>query len=95
MKTLEQDEVFNDEVLEGVEEPLAADAPEPAKKGEGRLFNATPEEKMAEARRKQDHKVGLLIGPKNLVKLRAFGFDVSQISNEALSSGVAHRGLNE
>lgn len=60
----------------------------------GRLFAATPEEAAAEDRRKHDHKIGLLIGPKNLVKLRAFGYDCKKISDE-LSSGVAHRGMNE
>lgn len=88
------EDVFNDNRV--IEEPLEKDAPaKPAKKGSGLLFEATAEDRLNEQRRKDDHKVGLLIGPKNLVKLRAFGFEVSRISEEGLSSGIAHRGLNE
>lgn len=37
---------------------------------------AAESEKRDEARRKRDVRIGLLIGAKNLVKLRAFGYDV-------------------
>lgn len=90
------EDVFNDNRV--IEEPLEKDVPEQpkkAKRGSGRLFEKTAEETIADNRRRDDHQVGLLIGPKNLVRLRAFGFEVSKISNEPLSSGVAHRGLNE
>lgn len=73
------------------------DEPEPPKKGGkvSQLFEPTEKEKEAETRRKHDHRIGLLIGPKNLVKLRTFGYDVAMVNPEGLSSGVAHRGMNE
>lgn len=92
---------FKDEEAEGGEEPKAAKkgrkrlaATDPANPS-GRLFAPTQEELQAEERRKHDTLIGLLIGPKNLVKLRTFGYDVSKVSDNALSSGVAHRGLAE
>ena len=90
------DPVFTDDKVPPTE-PLASDAKPKKNKGgdaANRLFAATPEEKAAEERRKHDHKIGLLIGPKNLVKLRAFGYDCKHLGGE-LASGVAHRGLNE
>ena len=61
--------------------------------GTGALFDATPEEQRKEASRMHDRRVGLLIGPKNLEKLRAFGYDAVFVQDAPLTPGVAHRGM--
>lgn len=48
---------------------------------------------VAEIDRQNNLRIGLLIGPKNLEKLRAFGYDVVKVQDGALTPGVAHRGL--
>lgn len=48
---------------------------------------------VAEQDRQNNLRIGLLIGPKNLEKLRAFGYDVVKVQDGALTPGVAHRGL--
>lgn len=98
-----QDEVFNDEALNGSHEPLASDVPEKKskvgrggkmEKSPGELFAATAEEKAAEARRIHDKRIGVIIGAKGLASLRTFGYDVVHVQDAPLSSGVAHRGLD-
>lgn len=49
----------------------------------------------AEEVREQNRLIGLLIGPKNLEKLRAFGYDVLKVKEGALTPSVAHRGMTE
>lgn len=59
------------------------------------LFQPSPADLAADDRRKHDRKIGLLVGPKNLERLRAFGYDVAYVSSDSLAPGVAHRGLTE
>lgn len=87
----EKDPVFGD--TEG-----DAGAPVEKKKGgkvPGRLIQPDAKELADDDRRKHDNRIGLLIGPKNLVKLRTFGYEVSMVNPDGLASGVAHRGMNE
>lgn len=88
----------------GYVDPIfGADPPEP-KRETAALFRgkadavAEGEEKRLrdqDAQRANDRKIGLMIGPKNLEKLRAFGYDVLLVNKDhaALSPGVAHAGL--
>jgi hypothetical protein len=51
---------------------------------------------LADEQRQADRQIGLLIGPKNLEKLRAFGYDVALVNpdHKPLASGTAHKGLS-
>jgi hypothetical protein len=96
------DPVFNDEVDdntgldEDVEEQERTPIPALAQRnGTGALFDMTPEEQRKENSRMHDRRVGLLVGPKNLEKLRAFGYDVVHVQDGPLTPGVAHRGLTD
>lgn len=106
-----QDAVFTDEAAEAAAEAggevLEDTAPKKGKRKRfevtdvantsGRLFPPSKDEMAAEKQRQQDRQVGLLIGPKNLEKLRAFGWDVVSINDnrQPLTPGIAHRGMTE
>lgn len=105
-----QDAVFTDEAAEAAAlaegDVLEKEGPKKKRKRfevtdvantSGRLFPPTKDEMAAEKQRQQDRQVGLLIGPKNLEKLRAFGWDVVSINDnrQPLTPGIAHRGMTE
>jgi hypothetical protein len=102
-----QDEVFTDEAAQAAAENDPMPEPPKAKRKKlsatdlvnpsGRLFAPTSDELAAERQRQSDRQVGLLIGPKNLEKLRAFGWDVVTVNanHDPLTPGIAHRGMTE
>jgi len=96
--TLDDGDVFNADGLEDVLDD-GADTPEELERMSARraesdnLFAvARAEDEQKEKQRVADRQVGLLIGPKNLERLRAFGYDVNRVA-EHLSAGTSHSGI--
>ncbi len=98
--TTDRDPVFTDErvpednVLAKGEDTSKKDAKR-AKENVNFFKEAAKEEKDREAGRLVDRQIGQLIGPKNLEKLRGFGFDVVLVNNNRmpLTPGTSHRGM--
>jgi hypothetical protein len=90
VETEDLGDVFPDEALP-TRQPASLFAADPVAQGEEKRLQ------QADEQRAQDRKIGLLIGIKNLEKLRAFGYDVllANPDHKALSAGTAHRGMTE
>lgn len=90
------DKAFTDEeqeIVGDMGEDIFPDNPgKPAATMAGALFADADK---AEEVRAQNRLLGLLIGPKNVEKLRAFGYDIVKVKDGSLTPGVAHRGLTE
>lgn len=89
----ETDPVFKDDIEDttGLDEDVAEIEKTPIPAATNLFQDAEREHKRRSKEKEADVKIGLLIGAKNLVKLRAFGYDVVETAPSV--PGDTHMGI--